>query len=321
MVPNAHNRLQPLTGRGPTRERRETVRKIKKDAPLYLLLFPAVALVFVFSYMPIPGLLVAFKDYDVFKGFWGSEWVGLKHIESIFQLPSMMESIWNTFFLSVLSLLICFPAPIVLALLLNELRRETFKRIVQTLFYLPHFLSWISVVGIAYAFYARYGPLNDLLQTLIGAGWERTMFLSNPDFFIPNVILLSLWKDVGWGTIIFLAAVASIDPQLYEAAYMDGAGRLKQAIHITLPGILPTVMILLILNLSNLFSANFELIYGLQNPFITFEVIQTIVFKFGIQQGSYAMATALGLVQGIIALLLTVGANVAAKKVSGHGIW
>lgn len=298
-----------------------TIRQIKKDLSLYMLLLPAIILVFVFAYMPIPGIMVAFKNYDVFLGFWDSEWVGLAHIEAIFQLPSMVKSIWNTFFISVLTLIICFPAPIILALLLNELRKEIFKRVVQTLFYLPHFLSWISVIGIAYAFYAMYGPLNDLLILLFGESMEREMFLSNPSFFIPNVILLNLWKEVGWGTIIFLAAIASIDQQLYEAAHMDGAGKWKQVIHITMPGILPTVMILLILNLGSLFSANFELIYGLQNPFIDFEIIQTIVFKHGIQQGNYAMATALGFVQGIIALLLTIGANYAAKKASGYGIW
>jgi putative aldouronate transport system permease protein len=285
------------------------------------MLSPAILIVFVFAYIPIPGLLISFMDYDVFKGFWGSSWVGLKHIHSIFELPLMLDSIWNTLLVSVLTLLVCFPAPIVLALLLNELRVEIFKRIIQTLFYLPHFLSWISVIGIAYAFYSLYGPLNDLLVHLFGPNTERIMFLSHQELFIPNVLLLSLWKEVGWGTIIFLAAIASIDPQLYEAAYIDGASRFQQALHITLPGIKTTIMILLILNLGNLFQSNFELIYGLQNPFVNFEVISTVVFKNGIQQGQYALATALGFVQGIVALILTMGANKLAKKISGVGIW
>lgn len=296
-------------------------RRIKKDRAFYLLLTPAILIVFVFAYLPIPGILVAFKDYKVLKGFWASPWVGLENIEKIFVLPNMISAIWNTFWISLLSLVFLFPAPILLALLLNEVRVHLFKRVVQTLLYLPHFLSWISVIGIAYAFYSLYGPLNDLRVALGGEGTERIMFIAEQSMFVPNVILLNLWKEVGWGTIIFLAAIASVDPQLYEAAYIDGANRLQQAWHITLPSIMPTVMILLILQLGNLFNVNFELIYGLQNPFINFEVIQTIVFKFGIQQGSYSMATALGFVQGLIALLLTIAANYSAKKVSGVGIW
>ncbi|TLS48342.1 sugar ABC transporter permease [Paenibacillus antri] len=294
---------------------------MRRDRAFYMLLAPAILIVFVFAYMPIPGILVAFKDYKVLRGFWGSEWVGLANIEKIFVLPNMILAIWNTFWISLLSLVFLFPAPIALALLLNEVRVQLFKRVVQTLFYLPHFLSWISVIGIAYAFYSIYGPLNDLRVALGGEGTERIMFMAEQSMFVPNVILLNLWKEVGWGTIIFLAAIASVDPQLYEAAHMDGANRLQQAWHITLPSIMPTVMILLILQLGNLFNVNFELIYGLQNPFINFEVIQTIVFKFGIQQGSYAIATALGFVQGIIALVLTIAANYGAKKASGVGIW
>jgi len=296
-------------------------RRIKRDRAFYLLLSPALLIVFVFAYMPIPGIVVAFMDYKPLKGFLGSEWVGLANIEKIFVLPNMLSAIWNTFWMSLLSLMILFPAPILLALLLNEVRLHLFKRVVQTLLYLPHFLSWISVIGIAYAFYSMYGPLNDFRVALLGEGTERIMFMAEQAMFVPNVILLSLWKEVGWGTIIFLAAIASVDPQLYEAAYIDGANRLQQAWHITLPSILPTVMILLILQLGNLFNVNFELIYGLQNPFINFEVIQTIVFKFGIQQGNYSVATALGFVQGLIALVLTVAANYGAKKISGFGIW
>jgi putative aldouronate transport system permease protein len=313
-IPNVNTQAAPV-GHPPL------WRRLKKDRAFYLLLAPAILIVFIFEYMPIPGILVAFKNYDVFRGFWKSEWVGLAHIRSIVELPNMREAIWNTLWISVLSLIFLFPAPIVLALLLNELRLQLFKRIVQTLFYLPHFLSWISVIGIAYAFYSMYGPLNDLRVALFGEGTERVMYLADQSLFIPNVLLLNLWKEVGWGTIIYLAAIASVDPQLYEAAHMDGANRLRQVWHITLPSILPTIVILLILKLGGLFNANFELIYGLQNPFVDFEVIQTVVYKYGIQQGDYAMATALGFVQGVIALLLTIAANYGAKKASGVAIW
>ncbi|QHT59597.1 sugar ABC transporter permease [Paenibacillus lycopersici] len=296
-------------------------KRVAKNGQLYLLLFPAFALVFVFAYIPMPGVVLSFMNYDMFEGFSGSEWVGLEHVRAIFELPMMTESIWNTLLVSILTLVVCFPAPIMLAILLNELRLAVFKRVVQTVFYLPHFLSWISVIGIAYGFYALYGPLNDLRIFLFGPGTERLMFLANQHWFIPNVLLLSMWKELGWSTIIFLASIASIDQQLYEAAYMDGAGRFKQTLHVTLPGIVPTIVILLILNLGNLFQSNFELIYGLQNPYVNFEVISTIVFKQGIQQGAYGLATALGFVQGLVALVLTITANRIARKASGIGIW
>ncbi|GAA3407961.1 ABC transporter permease [Paenibacillus hodogayensis] len=299
----------------------ETWGQLRKDRYVYLLLVPAVLFVFVFAYMPLPGILVAFKDYDVFKGFWGSSWVGLKHVREVFELPMMREAIVQTLWISCLTLIVAFPAPIVLALLLNELRLQLFKRIAQTLLYLPHFLSWISVIGIAYAFYSMYGPLNDIRLVLFGEGTERLMFLSDESFFIPNVLLLTLWKETGWSTIIFLAAISAVDPQLYEAAYIDGANRFKQVWHVTLPTILPTVMIMLIFQLGGLFQSNFELIYGLQNPYVDVEVISTVIYKQGIQQGAYALSTTLGFIQGLIALLLTVGANLVSKKISRVGIW
>ncbi|MBB6735574.1 sugar ABC transporter permease [Cohnella sp. CBP 2801] len=295
--------------------------QMKKDKYLYILLAPAILFVFVFVYMPLPGIMVAFKDYDVFKGFWGSDWVGLEHIREVFELPMIGDAVVQTLLISTLTLLVCFPAPILLALLLNELRLKLFKRVAQTLLYLPHFLSWISVIGIAYAFYSIYGPLNDIRLWLFGADTERVMFLANQNFFIPNVLLLSLWKETGWSTVIFLASIAAVDPQLYEAAYIDGAGRFKQTIHITLPSILPTVMIMLIFQLGNLFQSNFELIYGLQNPFVNTEVISTVIYKQGIQQGAYALSTALGFIQGLIAFILTVAANFLSKKLTSSGIW
>jgi putative aldouronate transport system permease protein len=169
----------------------EARKQIAKNAQLYMLLIPSFLVVFVFAYIPIPGLIVSFMDYNVFKGFTGSKWVGFEHIRAIFELPDMLGSIWNTLLISILTLFICFPAPIILAILLNELRQEVFKRVVQTVFYLPHFLSWISVIGIAYGFYSMYGPLNDLRVFLMGHDTERIMFLSKQSLFIPNVMLLS----------------------------------------------------------------------------------------------------------------------------------
>lgn len=294
---------------------------IKRDSFFYLLLLPALVITFIFAYMPLPGLIVAFEDYDIFKGMFGSPWVGLKHIKEIFEMPAIMESIWNTLTISVLSLIVAFPAPIILALLLNELKDGLFKRTIQTVSYLPHFLSWISVIGIVSTLYAAYGPINDIRVALFGEGTERILFLAQQNLFVPNVLMLTVWKDTGWGSIIYLATLSSIDPQLYEAAYIDGASRWQQARYITLPGLMPTAMLLLILRLGGLFASNFELIYGLQNPFINYEVISTVVFKSGIQQGNYSLSTALGFVQGLLAFLLTAASNSISKRLSGIAIW
>ncbi|WP_164821391.1 ABC transporter permease [Paenibacillus koleovorans] len=291
----------------------------KKYIFLYILLAPALLATLVFQYIPMPGIIIAFMDYDFFKGL-HSPWVGLKHIREIFEVPSITASIWNTLKISLISLVIVFPAPIALALLLNEARNAVFRRLVQTLSFLPHFLSWISVIGIATTFYALYGPLNDLLAYFMGEE-ARQLFLTKQGFFVPNVIGITVWKETGWSCIIFLAAIASIDQQQYEASWIDGAGRFQQMWYITLPGILPTIMILLILRLGNIFASNFELIYGLQNSFINYDVISTIIYKSGIQQQNYSMATAVGFVEGLIALLLTLAANRLSKKVSGVGVW
>ena len=296
-------------------------RWVRMNYIVYLMLLPALVCTFIFAYMPMPGIMVAFKDYNIFKGPYGSPWGGLNNIRRMFTMPGVVQSIWNTLRVGVLTLLVGFPTPIIFALLLNEIRVSWFKRTVQTISYMPYFLSWISVIGIAANLYSIYGPINDLRVWLGGPDTKRLLFLSNPGFFMPNVLILTVWKGLGWDSIIYLAAITSIDPQLYEAALMDGAGKLRQAWHITMPGILPTTMILLILRLGGLFNSNFELIYGLQNPFINFEVISTVVYKMGIQQADYGLATAVGFMQGLVALVLTFTSNKIAKLVSGSGLW
>lgn len=294
---------------------------LKKNSFVYLLMAPSVILTFVFAYLPMPGILASFQDYNIFKGLLHSPWVGLDHIKAIVEVPMLWGSVVNTLKLSVLTILVGFPSPIILALMINEVSNSTFKRSVQTLSYLPYFLSWIAVVGLAQWIFDVYGPLNDLLILLGGPDTERTMFLAEQGLFVPLILLLSVWKDVGWGTIVYLAAITSIDPQLYEAAYMDGANKFKQHLYITLPGIKQTAIILLIFQLGNLLNSNFELVYGMQNPFINFEVISTIVYSSGIQQGNYSMAAALGFMQGLVAFILTFAANKISKKTAGISIW
>lgn len=292
----------------------------KKNIFLYVLLLPAVVLTFIFAYMPMPGVIISFMEYDIFKGF-SSPWVGWENFKELFSLPMFTKATFNTVYLSVLNLVIIFPAPIIFALLLNEVRCSVFKRVVQTVSYLPHFLSWIAVIGMAYSVYSTYGIINDLRVSIFGEGTERLRFLADQGFLVPNIIILSLWKGIGWSSIIYLAAISGIDSQLYEAAQVDGANRLRQCIHITIPSILPTAVMLFLLQIGNIFRDNFDLIYGLQNAYIDFETISTIVYKQGIQSGNYSMSTAIGLFQGGIGFVLVVIANWLSKKVNDVALW
>lgn len=310
--------MQKLQLRLESKLKTEKARKIYKDRYLYLMLVPAAAILLFFSYGPMPGLVMAFQDFSIFRGFANSEWVGLENFATIFSQTKFITAILNTVFVSLLSLLITFPAPIILALLINEVKNKFFKRFVQTASYLPHFLSWISVVGLVQLLFSKDGLINDFRMWL-GAE-ERIMFLAQQSSFIWFIVGTTLWKEVGWGTIVHLANLTSINPELYEAAEIDGAGYFSKLRFITIPHMLPTVIILLIFQLGKLFQSNFDLIYGLQNPFIDFEVISTIIYQTGIKSGNYSMSTAIGFVEGLIALMLVVGANKLSKKVSGSGL-
>jgi putative aldouronate transport system permease protein len=297
---------------------------IRNDLLVYVLLVPALLITFVFAYLPMPGIIIAFQNYNIFKGILGSPWAetnGLKHIIDIVRLPTLSRAVVNTVTLSTLTLLTMFPSAIILALLFNELRTGVFKKIAQTISYLPYFLSWISVIGIAMALLSQYGSINDLIVLVFGKGTERILFLSKQELFVPILLLLTLWKEVGWNSIIYLAAIASIDVQLYEAARIDGATRFQQARYITIPSIKPTIIILLIFSLGGLFRSNFELVYGMQNVYVNFDVISTVVYQRGITQGNYSMATAVGFVEGLISFALVFLANKVARKISDIYIW
>ena len=299
-------------------KRARFIRDIKRDRYLYLMLLPAIAVTIFFAYVPMYGLIMAFQKYDAFKGIAGSQFVGLDNFRRIFSQSNFLRAIWNTLYVSLLGLLITFPAPILLALLLNELKNGIFKKSVQTISYLPHFLSWISVVGLVHLLFGRDGLINDW-RIALGAD-NRIVYLGEQNLFIWFILGTSLWKEVGWGTVIHLANLSSISPELYEAASIDGASRLQKIRYITLPHMIPTVLILLIFKMGSLFGSNFELIYGLQNPYIDFDVISTIVYEIGITGGNYSVTTALGLAQGLVALLLVLISNKFSKKVSGAGI-
>ena len=301
-------------------KRKRQLGKIKRHIPLYIIILPMLVATLVFLYVPMFGLSMAFMDYDVFKGF-DSPWVGFANFKEIISLPAFWQATLNTLKLSVLNMVVVFPAPIIFALLLNELGHKFFKRVVQTVSYLPHFLSWIAVVGISSSVFSNYGIVNDLRLAFFGEGTERTMFLSQQGFFIPHVIGLTLWKTLGWDSIIYISAISGIDDQLYEAAAIDGAGRFRRCISITIPSILPTAVMLFILKVGSLFKDNFDLIYGLQNPFIDFETISTLIYKQGIGAGDYSISTGIGLMQGVIGFGLVMIANYFSRKVNDVALW
>ena len=254
------------------------------------------------------GLLLAFKDWDAKLGLFGSPWTdyyGFGNFVRLFQTPELVQSIVNTLYFNVVNIIIEFPAPIILALLITEIGNKAFKRVTQTISYLPHFLSMAAVTGIVNSLLSQYGLVNSVLGAIFGDS-DGQHIMSNSAAFLPVYVITNVWKNVGWGTIVYLAAICGLSEDLYEAAEIDGAGRFKQVMYITIPGIAPTIGILLILKMGSLFASSFELVYGLQNPVAwTQEVISTAVYKNGIGQGEYSISTALGLMQGIVALILT----------------
>lgn len=299
------------------------VRNIKEHKYAYMLLIPAIVAVFVFYYLPLLGVVLAFKDYNIYDGIWGSPWVGFENFKVIFQQRSMLKAIANTLILSVVNIVGGFPFPILLAILFNEIWNMRFKKVVQTISYMPHFLSWVSVIGMVYSFLALEGPVNQMLAKIAGEGYEAKNFLMDSSYFIPIAFLANIWKTVGWGSVIYLAAITGIDPALYEAATIDGAGKVRQIWHITLPGIKTTMIILFVMNMGSLFNSNFELVYGLQNVYTIddTEVIGTLIYRTGIQNGNYSVATAFGLTQGLITVILILSANAVSKKIAEVSIW
>ncbi len=297
--------------------------EFKKHKFLLGLLMPAVILVFIFCYLPMLGLVMAFQDYDIIKGIMGSKFVGFDNFVHIFTMPKFLKAIKNTLFYSSVTLFIGTPFPIVLALMFNELRCQKFKRVVQTVSYLPYFLSWISVIGMFYAMFSMDGLYNDIMEKIVGEGYESVNILMESKNFVGVLFWSNQWKNIGWNSIIFLAAIAGIDPSLYEAAIIDGCGKMKQMWYITLPTIMPTIAIVFIMATASLVTSNFEQVFGFQNLYIQeeTEVINTLVYRQGIQNAEYSLSTAFGFAQGAISFALVYVSNKIVKKISGVGIW
>ncbi len=294
--------------------------RMKRERYIYLLLLPGVLYFIIYRYVPMAGLIIAFKDFNPFAGFLGSDWVGLKHFAKMFDSSEVLRVLSNTIQISLLQIFVAFPVSIFLALMLNELRNETYKRFIQSMIYLPHFLSWVVVVGIFVVFMRGEGLINSVLA---GFGMEAIPFLTDPSYFKPIVIIQVIWKEAGWGTIIFLAALSGVNPQLYEAAVIDGANRWRQLWHVTLPAIRGVIIILFILRLGSVMDTGFEQIFLMLNPFNmdSGNVLDTYVFFKGIQQGDISFATAVGMFKGLVGLVLVVAANRMAKRFGEDGLY
>lgn len=309
---------------------KQTLKLFKKQLPLQLFVLGGMIYLFIFNYVPMFGLVIAFRNYDILDGIGGffiSPWVGFQHFTDFFTTPNFWNLLQNTVAISFFKLIFVFPLPILFAIMLNEMRSLKYKKVVQTASYLPHFISWVVVSGISFHFLSSSGIINTILLR-IGLVDTALPFLSSANMFWGLAVALDVWKSMGWWTIVFLAAIAGVSDELYEAAALDGAGRLKRIWYITLPGIKPTVIIVLILALGNLFGgglsgSNFEQSFLLGNAVnaTRSEIIQTYVFRVGLTLGRFDYATAVGLVQSIVSLVLILSSNFVAKKVSGNGLF
>ncbi|WP_246238930.1 ABC transporter permease [Paenibacillus anseongensis] len=292
-----------------------------KHWQLYGMIMPGIVFFLLFKYVPILGSVIAFQDYNVYKGIMGSPFVGLKHFETLFTYPEFAKILKNTVLISIYQLVFGFPAPIILALLLNEVRKMWFKRSVQTIVYLPHFLSWVIVGGLVINVLSpNYGIINGMLEFL---GMERTFFMQQPEFFRSIVVASGIWKEVGWNAIIYLAALASINTEMYEAADVDGAGRFRKMISITLPSLLPTIMILFLLRIGHLLDLGFEQIYMLINPLVADkgQIIDTYIYSVGLLGGQYSYTTAIGIFKSVVGLMLILSFNQISKRTTGETLY
>lgn len=293
---------------------------LKKDWQLYAILIIPLAFALVFKYGSMFGLTIAFKDYKILKGFADSEWVGLDIFKKVFAMPNFGEAVWNTLLLNVLILVLGFPMPIILALLLNEIKNKYYKKVTQTLLYLPHFLSFVIIGAIAYQIFGQEsGVVNNIIASF---GGERIKFLQENTNWLITYVLINVWQGMGWGTIIYLAAITNVNPELYEAATVDGANRWKKCLHVTIPCIKGTIVTLLIMNLGKIMGGSFESVYALSNaaaPKYT-KTLPVLVYQMGITSGKFSEATAIGLFQAVIALVLVLASDRIAKKLGEDGL-
>ena len=293
-----------------------------RDIPIYLLILPAALLLFVFHYLPIYGIVISFQDFSPFKGVLNSNWVGLKNFEHFLSDSNFWRVFKNTIIINLMQIIIGFPIPVMFAIFLNELWSNRFKKVVQTVSYLPHFVSWVVAASIiTSALSPSTGLINKFLEGAFGI--EPIYFLAKEEYFRLIIVISNVWKELGMQSVYYIAALASIDTELYEAAKMDGAGKIKQTIHITLPGLRSIIIVLLVLKVGRMVTIGFEQIFLLYNPLVydVGDVISTYTYRLGIEQTRYSLTSAIGVTQSVVNFILVFAANKAARKIAGWSLW
>jgi len=288
--------------------------------PLHLMIMSPIILLLAFSYFPMAGIIMAFQDYQPGLGFLKSKWVGFENFKTVFAMPGVGQVLWNTIFIAFLKIVSNLVIPVTFALLLNEVRNIWFKKAVQTITYLPHFLSWVVFAGILTDFLAPAGPVNYVIKAL---GGQSIYFLGNETLFPYTIVITDVWKNFGFNTIVYLAAITGIDPMQYEASSIDGAGRWKQTLHVTLPGIGMFIALMTILSIGNILNAGFDQIFNLYSPMVykTGDIIDTLVYRLGIVQSQYSISTAVGLFKSVVSTILIVTSYKLADKYAGYRVF
>ncbi|OPJ60026.1 ABC transporter permease [Clostridium oryzae] len=295
--------------------------KNKKDqASFHIMIMPAMIFLLIFSFVPMFGIIMAFQNYMPVKGILGSPWVGLDNFKFMFQIPDSKQIFINTLVIAISKIIAGTFVTIIFSLLLNEIRIKFAKKIIQTVVYLPNFLSWVILATVILNIFSYDGPINAFISSM---GIKPILFTASNKWFRPMLVITDVWKNFGYGSIIYLATLTSIDPALYEAAYMDGANRFKQMLHVTLPGLMPTIMLITVMNLPNVLNAGFDQIFNLYNPLVyqTADIIDTYVYRVGLIQRQYSLGTAVGLLRSIVGIILILSANKIAKKVTDYQIF
>ncbi|HIY58743.1 MAG TPA: sugar ABC transporter permease [Candidatus Tetragenococcus pullicola] len=308
-------------GKKKVNKRKDVFKYIKKNKWLYVLLIPGLLYFLIFKIAPMFGIVIAFQDYVPSAGITGSKWVGTSNFTDFFSNPDFFRIMKNTLLIAFLNILFAFPAPIIVALMLNELRQKIYQKVVQTFIYVPHFLSWTIIVSIWFILFSvDGGAITSLVEAITG---NKIDFLSNPAWFRPMIILQSVWKGTGWGTIIYLAALSSVDQEQYEAAIMDGAGRFARVWHITLPAIRSTIIIMLIMQVGSILNTGFDQIYLMTNQLnrSVADVFDTYVYMMGITNGAYSFSTAVGLFKSVVGIILVLSTNRLAKVFGESGLY
>lgn len=310
----------------PALENRTLAEKLKKDFSrnkyVYLMLIPVICFYIVFKYLPISKMVIAFQDYNLYKGISGSKWVGFENFINFFQMRDFWKLMRNTLLLSLYSIIFAFPAPILLALMINEVKHSKAKRIIQTISYMPHFIALVVVCGILSNFCSSTGIINQIIA-FFNPDWSSPNLLGISDYYRTIHIGSSIWQDCGWDSIIYLATLSTIDPQLYEAAYIDGAGKLKRILHITLPSLLPIITIQLIMRVGHVITVNFEKILLLYNPltYETADVMSTYMYRYGLLNGKYSLGAAIGVFNSIVSIIILITVNAIFRRWSENSLW